>query len=380
MHIAFLTSEYPHPKVAHAAGIGTSIKNLVDALVEKKIKVTVFVYGQISNDFFKENGIDFYLIKHQKHQFGTWFFYRKNIQNFINKIIKNNKIDILEAPDWTGITAFMNFKIPLIIRFHGSDAYFCHLEKRKQKIKNFWFEKLALKNAKAYIAPTDFAGKLSQKIFNLNSKKIKIIHNGIQLKYFENSNPYVFQKGLVLYIGTIIRKKGVLELPKIFECVLKQFPDATLLLIGADANDIVTNSLSTWQLFQEKSNAELLKNVQYLGKIPYKEIQSYIQKANVCVFPTFAETLGMVTVESMAMQKAIVTSDFGWTNEIIINNESGFLINPKKHQDFANAIIDILKNDDFALQTGVNARIRVEEIFDINKIVQQNIDFYQSFI
>ena len=38
MHIAFLTPEYPHEKVAHAAGIGTSIRNLVVTLAKKKLK------------------------------------------------------------------------------------------------------------------------------------------------------------------------------------------------------------------------------------------------------------------------------------------------------------------------------------------------------
>ena len=41
----------------------------------------------------------------------------------------------IEAPDWTGITAFMRLKAPLVIRFHGSDTYFCHLEKTASKNK-----------------------------------------------------------------------------------------------------------------------------------------------------------------------------------------------------------------------------------------------------
>ena len=57
MHIAFLTPEYPHPKIQHSAGLGTSIKNLVAALVRKDVKVTVFVYGQPKAEVFEENGI-----------------------------------------------------------------------------------------------------------------------------------------------------------------------------------------------------------------------------------------------------------------------------------------------------------------------------------
>ena len=128
MHIAFLTPEYPHAKVKHSGGLGTSIKNLVVALVEKGISVTVFIYGQPQAAVFEENGVIFHLIVNKKYRFGKWFFYRKFIQNYVNSVIKKEKIDLVEAPDWTGVTAFMRFDVPLIIRFHGSDTYFCQIE------------------------------------------------------------------------------------------------------------------------------------------------------------------------------------------------------------------------------------------------------------
>ena len=141
MHIAFLTPEYPNAKLSPAAGIGTSIHNLAKALVHQGVKVTILVYGQKEQKVFTDNEIQIHSIKYKKFQFLTWFFHRKYIENYCNSVIKQQKINLIEAADWTGITAFMKFKIPLLIRFHGSDTYFCHLEKRKQKWKNFFFEK-----------------------------------------------------------------------------------------------------------------------------------------------------------------------------------------------------------------------------------------------
>ena len=380
MQIAFLTPEYPDPKIEYAAGIGTSIKNLAVALVKKKCAVTVIVYGQKESIIIEDEGVIIHLIKDKKYLFAKWFWYRKYIQNYCNRIIKEQNIDILEAPDWTGITAFMKFRIPLVIRFHGSDTYFCHLENRHQKGKNFWFEKLAIQNAKAFIAPTTFAGAVSQKLFGIKNKTIKTIHYGLELDKFENSDPGIYKKGLILYIGTIIRKKGVFELPEIFNLVTPQHPEARLVLIGGDSYDIATQSESTWQLLKEQFQEKDRKQVSYLGKIPYEEVQDYMKNANICVFPTFAETLGMVTIESMAMQKPVVNSNIGWAKELIIDGKSGFLVHPKNHVEYVDKINLILGDNQLAKQIGENARQRVETFFDIEKIVDENIHFYKSLI
>lgn len=380
MHIAFLTPEYPHKKISHAAGIGTSIKNLAVALVKENCKVSIIVYGQNKSLVFEDEGVVIHVLEDKNYRFAKWYWYRKYIQNYCNQLIKEQNITILEAADWTGITAFMKFKIPLVIRFHGSDTYFCHLEKRKQKLKNFWFEKLALQKAKAFIAPTTFAGNLSQKLFGLQNKKIQTIHNGLELGKFENSHPEEYQNGLLLYIGTIIRKKGVLELPKIFNQVRQQHPQASLILIGGDSSDIETQSQSTWQLMQNRFQDDDLHSVTYLGKIQYHEVQQYIKKAHVCVFPSFAETLGMVTIEAMAMQKPVVNTKIGWAKELIVDGESGFLVHPKNHQEYAAKITSILNDNALAKKLGDNARERVEKKFDITKIAAENIAFYESLI
>jgi glycosyltransferase involved in cell wall biosynthesis len=379
MHIAFLTPEFPHAKVAHAAGIGTSIKNLVTALIDEGVQVTVLVYGQKTQEIIVENGLSIHLIKHQKYKCLGWFFHRKYIESYCNSIIKKEKIDLLEVPDWTGITAFMDFKVPVVMRFHGSDTYFCHLEKRKQKWKNYFFEKLAVSGADAFIAPTTYAGQVSAHLFKVK-KRVQTIHYGLDLEGFQNPHPENFDKGVILYIGTIIRKKGVFELPVIFNKVREQFPEAQLLLIGADASDVQTQSCSTWQMMQQQFNSVDREKVQYLGKIPYEEVQQYIKKANVCVFPTFAETLGMVTIESMAMQKAVVNSNIGWAQELIVDGESGFLVHPENHDLYADRIIRLLQNDSFCERIGKQARKRVEAKFDINKIALENIQLYQQLI
>ncbi|WP_397362230.1 glycosyltransferase family 4 protein [Olleya sp. R77988] len=380
MHIAFLTSEYPHPKVAHAAGIATSIKNLAIALTKKNVTVTVFVYQQNENTIIKDQGVTIHLIKRKNYKFLTWYFYRKHIQNYINTIVKTENIDLLEAADWTGITAFMRLKLPLVIRLHGSDAYFCKLDNRKQKFKNFVFEKSALLKAKGYIAPTTFAGEETAKIFGLKRTKIKTIHNGIETSVFQNDSPETYNKNTVLYIGTLIRKKGVLELAQIFNKVVLEQSEAQLVLIGSDSKDIKTGATSTYQLMQDLLSDAAKLQTQYLGKIPYAEVQEQIKKAQVCVFPSFAETQGMVTIESMSLQKPVVNTSIGWAKELIDDGINGYLVHPTDIDVYAAKIVALLKDKTLCLQLGKQARKKVETTFDIDGIADLNKAYYLSII
>jgi glycosyltransferase involved in cell wall biosynthesis len=88
----------------------------------------------------------------------------------------------------------------------------------------------------------------------------------------------------------------------------------------------------------------------------------------------------MVTIESMALQKLVVNTNIGWAQELIVDGESGFLVHPHDHCLYADRIISLLDDIDLCFSMGVKARKRVEAVFDIEKIVQQNILFYQSII
>ncbi|MFS4483058.1 glycosyltransferase family 4 protein [Hyunsoonleella sp. 2307UL5-6] len=379
MKIAFLTPEYPHPKVNTSAGIGTSIKNLVEALVAKNIEVTIFVYHQESYTVIKEKGVTIHLIAKKSYKYCTWYFYRKHLQNYINAVITRENISIIEAPDWTGITMFTKFSVPLVIRFHGTDAYFCKLEKRKQKFKNFVFEKMAFKKASAYISPTNFTKEETAKLFSLAPNKINVIANGIDLENFQNKTPNMFTPKTLLYIGTVIRKKGVLELAKVFNKVIEKEPNAKLILIGSDAVDI-RKGVSTYKLMQDIFSDKAKASTNYLGKVSYAEITTHIKNAHVCVFPSFAETFGMVTVESMALQKPVVNTSIGWAQEIIDDGVNGYLLHPKETELYVEKIITLFDDRDLSVKIGKSARKKVEKKFNIDLIVEENISFYKKVI
>ncbi|MCM4154686.1 glycosyltransferase family 4 protein [Gramella sp. AN32] len=377
MHISFLTPEYPHSLSGPSGGLGTSIKNLAETLVNKNVEVSVVIYGQSQAAEFDENGIHFYFLKNQRYAIGGWYFHRRYIQKFLNQIIKQKDIDLIEATDWIGITAFIKLNCPLVIRLNGSDAYFCKLEGRPQKFKNRLFEKIALKKADSLVSVSRFTAEKTSSVFGIN-RKYEIIPNSIELRSFSVSNRNE-KTNSILYFGTIIRKKGVLELAYIFNEVIKHKPEAELIMVGKDVKDVREHE-STIELFKRILSSEALKRFSYQGAVAYEKITEYIEKASVVVLPSLAEALPMTWLEAMAMEKALVTSNIGWAKEVMVNGETGYMVNPIKHLEYADRIIQLIEDPELRSVFGKNARQKVLEEFNADVVANRNIVFYKSVL
>jgi glycosyltransferase involved in cell wall biosynthesis len=378
MKICFLTPEYPHPKTGTSGGIGTSILNLSKGLYLLGHQVSIVVYGQDKDEVFHENDITFYKVKNVKFKGLSFFLTQKKVEKLLNRLVDENKIELVEAPDWTGFTAFVKPKCPLIIRQNGSDTYFCHLDQRPVKWINKFLEKRALNRCNGIISVSEFTGNLTKELFDLKSN-FTVIPNAIDVAQFE-AIPSINNTETILYFGTLIRKKGLLELPFIFNEVIKKNPKARLILVGKDASDITTKNNSTWQLMIPLFDKKAFENVSYLGSVPYSEIKKIIQEATVCVFPTFAEALPVSWLEAMALEKPIVASNIGWAIEVIDDGINGFLVHPKNHEKFANKMVDLMNTIELQNSFGKAARIKVLSNFSIDVVAAKSTAFYKNYL
>lgn len=378
MHIAFITSHYPFKDAKSVGGIGTSIKNLAEELTHLGHIVSVFVYAQEKDDFVVDGSISIYKIKNVYLRGFSWYLTRKKIQEKINSVNKATKIDIVEAPDWEGITSFINLKIPVVLRLNGSDAYFCYLDGRKNKFKNRFHERRALVKADGIISVSDFTAKITQQVFNIE-KAYTVIPNGVNVERFKPISHKDDAK-IILYFGGIIRKKGLLEIPHYFNIVSEQLPEAELVLIGKDMPDISSGNGSTKAMMESLFSEEALKKVHFLGSKPYEEIKDYINRAAVCIFPSYAEAMPVSWLEAMALEKAIVGSDIGWSNEIIDNGNNGFKVNPKDYTTFASRIVELLCNKELKKTIEKEARVTILRTFSTEVTALKTLEFYKKTI
>ena len=373
MHICFLTSEYP--PLPHG-GIGTSIQNLAQELVKQGNRVTVLGWGQKLE--FEDHGVEIRFLQSTGFPKMGWFLNRRRASSEIKRMVREEELDIVESPDWSGLSAGMQLDCPLVIRCHGSDSYFGSLLGYQPRLAVRLAESIALHHNDAITAVSRFAAQRTSEIFHL-TENITTIPNGIDINRFspveepDHSN-------VILYLGTLVRKKGVFDLCEIFNIIVKENKVARLWLIGRDVEDKLTKFPSTWEIAKQMLTPEALNRTNYFGTIPYNNVQDYLKQASICVFPSYAETFGLSWIEAMACAKPVVASNIGWANEIIEDGVSGILIHPSDHLGYVEAIQDLLSNPDKRRQMGLNARRRVEQLFSIQRTAELSLEWYQDVI
>jgi glycosyltransferase involved in cell wall biosynthesis len=378
MHIGFITSEFSTLKYPdNIGGITSFIKNFSFQLITEGHKVSVFVYNQSNSDIFCEDGVTIHFIQRIRVIGLTWFFNRLSFNKYVAKIVEEKKIDVLEAPEWGGFTAFMKFDCPLILRLHGSDTYFCHLEKRTLKWKNKFFEKRALIGADKIIGVSEFVAKKTKKLFKLELD-IDIIYNTVDTEKFKPNHQKIQLKSL-LYFGTLVRKKGVLEIAKMFSMLADEDDEVKLVLVGKDNRDVHTG-MSTLVMIKEILSEKALQRMTYIDAVPYDEVINYIQKADVVLLPSFAEAFPMSWLEAMAMEKKLITSNIGWAKELMVDGETGCMVNPSDTEVFLIKMIYLLENKEASLRMAKQARQRVKNDFDVYEIFQENINLYKNIL
>jgi len=377
MHICFLTNEYPHPDIGTSGGIGTSIRNLARQLVRMGHRVTVLGWHEKEIEV-NDQGVYIHLLPATRVPRLGWLLNRKRLQDEVNRMVRQEGLDIVEAPDWGGISAGMRLRCPLVIRCHGSDTYFGHLLGYRPRWKVYIAERLALLGADDVAAVSRFGAEVTRKIFNLK-REIRVIHNGVDMDEFKPADPKEVEPHTILYFGTLVRKKGVLDLMHIFNRVVAAIPDAKLVLLGRDAVDRETGR-STWSLCQEILTQQAKAKVKWEGAVTYSEVRRWIARAEVCVFPSYAECLPLSWIEAMAMGKAVVASSIGWAREIIEDGVSGSLVHPSDHARYAEAIVELMRDSDKRRGFEQKARENAEKLFSIKTVASTTLRWYQTLL
>ncbi len=375
--IGFLTTEYPGVSNQYG-GIGTSIRDFAHGLIDRQIEPIVILINDHKDAVRSVDGVNIIMIKRRRLSGLTSYLTGKKISRVVNGLVRKGKLNALEVPDWTGLSAFVKVSCPIVMRLNGSETYFKFLEGKSAQLRYRFLEHRAFSLAKHLISVSQYTADITNQVFH-SKRSMEIIPNAVDADSFLPADTNVVNQ-TVLYFGTLARKKGVLELPCIFEKVHKAHSDVKYLIIGRDNSDVDSGSNSTWSLMRNQFDSISGLDLRYIPGLPRQELITYIQNSAVCVYPSYAEALPVSWLEAMSCGKPIVASNIGWASEIIVDGQNGFLVHPADHQGFADKVNRLLMDADLRHRMGMAARQTIQERFSSKVVLDQYLQFYSIVI
>jgi len=300
---------------------------------------------------------------------------------------------------WGGILAKLNYGIPLLVTVHSLEPL--RPWKREQLGAGYdftlWLEKTALEMADAVIAVSAGTKADIERLFNVRPDRLHVIYNGIDLDEYRpiTSTATLKKFGIdpakpyVLFVGRITRQKGIVHLVNAIEFMESGFQ--VVLCAGApDTPEIGAEMKAAVQKATVK-RANVIWIDEMLDKRSVIELYSH---AAVFCCPSIYEPFGIINLEAMACETAVVASAVGGIKEVVVDGETGFLVpleqmsespfeplNPEKFsRDLAAKINELMRDEPLREKFGKAGRKRAQEKFSWATIARETVALYQKLL
>ncbi len=222
----------------------------------------------------------------------------------------------------------------------------------------------------------------NQKNVNLISKSV-VIRNGvtqhkpindcerekIRTRLFKAKNDTI----VLALVGRISRWKGQLLLLEAFEALIKKHQNIKLIFIGSPPPN---QNVFLENLIFKINEYQLLDQVVQISFYP--EIEKLWDAIDIAVVPsTEPEPFGLVAIEAMMAKKPVVGANHGGLTEIILNNETGFLVEPKSVSDLKKALMHLIENPSLRKEMGEKGFERAVMEFSEQKYIAEILNVFK---
>lgn len=207
--------------------------------------------------------------------------------------------------------------------------------------------------------------------------------NGINTTHYDTSYVTQIQKEKLLndlgitkddlvfiFIGRIVKDKGINELVQAFDSLSKKNPNCKLLLVGPRETKLdplhpETNTLIT------QNNAILAVGVQ-------KDIRPYVAISHVLTFPSYREGFPNVVLQCSCMKLPCIVSDINGCNEVIEHHVNGLIVPVKDRNSLEEAMQFMIDNPSERMAMIPNTRSRIIERYEQEFVWKELLKFYQN--
>ena len=223
------------------------------------------------------------------------------------------------------------------------------------------------------------------------------IYNGVDVKTFwpgPNRSKRHDTETLIT-VGRISPEKGLHVLLDAFEMVVSKKANVILRIIGPESilapeaitkvkdncrirRDYSRYGLNYLATLRDRVNRSLRGRVVFVGNMSPREVAAEMQNATMLVQPSFSESFGMPVVEAMSSALPVVASDVGALPELVLDGETGLLVDPDNPPQLAEALLRVLEDPAKARAMGERGRARVLDGFSWEATVQELESYYQT--
>ena len=221
--------------------------------------------------------------------------------------------------------------------------------------------------------------------------RVHVVHNGIDTSIYKpDAGTTTLEefgidpnKPYVLFVGRITRQKGLVHLLR----AAKRFAGDIPLVMCASAADTPEIEVETANAVKELREARGNDSVIWIEKqVDRAKLIQLFSHARAFLCPSIYEPLGIVNLEAMACETAVVASDVGGIPEVVADGTTGLLVHYDAsdpdafEREFAAAVNQLIEDGDRASSMGIAGRARAVEHFGWDAIAEQTMDVYRAAI
>ena len=374
MHIVFLCNEYPPDP---HGGIGSFTQTMARALTARGHKVTVVgFYSRQQELHEKDDAVAVIRLPHTRIPGSGLITNAKRLARELDRIHGESPIDIIEGPENSLALVPKSSPAAKIIRMHGGHHFFFTTLGKKPRLLRSWIEKWSFRNADYLCGVSKFVAETTRDLLDLGNRPIEVLPNAVNVSQFRPLPHVEEERGLIVFVGTVCEKKGILQLVQAMAQIVGAVPEAHLCVVGRDSIDPKTGGSFTEHL-RQLMPPELKSCVEFRGPVEHALVPELLAKAEVLVYPSHMEAIGIALIEGLAMGKGMVIGHAGPAPEVVENGVSGLLCDPYSPVSIADSVIMLLKDHQLRSRMGARARQRAGELFSLDTIVKRNEAFYR---
>lgn len=407
MKIAILQDDFPSESFGGAAVMA---HDLAIGLLELGHEVIVITSTAKSNFVEVVDGLKIYRLHSKPFGFFKYYLSLCNsvVVRGVKKILKDEKPDIVHCHNLNSALSYHCLRVAqkitnrVFLTAHDTMLFSFGKLSNKKYLNNFdtkitWYDQIRQAGKqynpfrnflirRYYLTSVSKIFAISESLKNAllqnGISNTAVIHNGLKIEDFQVNEKEIsdfkvkhgLQNKKIIFVGgRLSRPKGGGQILAALKIILEGKNKNIMLVVAAPRTDYV----SFFEKFCEKNG--IRQNVLFLGQVPHEQMKIIYGASDVVVYPSiYLDPFGLINIEAMASKKPVVGTSFGGTQDIVLDGQTGYIVNPFDVSAMAEKIVELLDDVQKAKNFGLNGYERVKKEFSLDKQIQETLKYYQA--